>query len=56
MSRQKVYFVMMGTAITLFVLAWTVVRLYSRTAAIVMSIIAAPLPPLAAIVANSRPE
>ena len=37
----------------LILLAWNVVRLWSVTAAVVMSVIAAVIPPVAAIVANS---
>lgn len=46
------YFVLMGTCIGLIVLAWNVVRLWSTTAAVLMSVAAAALPPVAAIVAN----
>ncbi|QWC86832.1 hypothetical protein KLP28_05730 [Nocardioidaceae bacterium] len=43
---------MMGTCLTLIVLAWGVVRFFSTTAAVVMSLVAAVIPPIAAIVAN----
>ena len=56
MRRNRVYFVMMGTAIVLVVLAWTVIRIYSIGAAIAMSVVAAVIPPLAAIVANAGDE
>lgn len=52
MDQRRAYFVLMGTCIVLIVLAWNVVRLFSVTAALVMSAIAAVLPPIAAIVAN----
>jgi Protein of unknown function (DUF3099) len=52
MSRPKLYFWLMGICIALIVLAWQVVRYFSTTAAIVMSIVAAVIPPTAAIVAN----
>ena len=42
----------MGVCLVLIVLAWNVVRLWSTTAAVVMSVVAAVLPPIAAIVAN----
>ena len=42
----------MGVCLLLIVLAWNVVRLWSTTAAVVMSVIAAVIPPVAAIVAN----
>jgi Flp pilus assembly protein TadB len=50
--RKRLYFVLMGTCVVLILLAWNVVRLWSTTAAIVMSVVAAVLPPTAAIVAN----
>ena len=42
----------MGSCIVLILLAWNVVRLWSITAAVVMSVIAAVIPPAAAIVGN----
>ena len=43
---------MMGTCLVLVVLAWNVVRLWSTTAAVVMSLVAAVLPPAAVVVGN----
>lgn len=54
MSRQRLYLVMMGTCVGMFVVAWLVVSRFSVTAAVVVSVAAAMLPPVAAIVANSR--
>jgi len=51
-DRKKAYFWLMGTCITLIVLAWSVVRFWSTTAAVVMSMIAAVIPPIAVVVAN----
>jgi hypothetical protein len=51
-GRKRAYFVMMGTCLLLIVLAWNLVRLWSTTAAVVMSVVAAVLPPIAVIVAN----
>jgi uncharacterized membrane protein len=51
-GRKVAYAIMMGTCVTLIVLAWFVVRLYSTPAAIVMSLIAMVIPPFAAIVGN----
>jgi hypothetical protein len=51
-DRKKAYFWLMGACIVLIVLAWNVVRFYSVPAAVGMSIVAALLPPTAAIVAN----
>ena len=42
----------MGTCVVLILLAWNVVRFWSTTAAVVMSVVAAVLPPAAAIVGN----
>jgi DUF3099 family protein len=50
--RRRVYFWLMGFCILLIVLAWNVVRFYSITAAVVMSVIAAVIPPTAAVLAN----
>jgi hypothetical protein len=47
------YFWLMGSCVVLIVLAWNVVRFWSVTAAVVMSVVAAVIPPVAAIVANS---
>jgi hypothetical protein len=53
MHRRKVaYGIMMGTCLTLFVLAWAVVRLYSTTAAVAMTVAAMVIPPFAVMVAN----
>ena len=43
----------MGTCVVLIALAWNVVRLWSVTAAVVMSVIAAVIPPVAAFIANN---
>jgi len=50
--RKRAYFVLMGTCLLLIVLAWNVVRLWSVPAAIAMSVVAALIPPAAAVVAN----
>jgi len=54
--RDRAYFVMMGVCLLLFIAAWSFVRLYSLTAAVVMSCVALVIPPLAAIVANAGDE
>jgi hypothetical protein len=51
-SRKTLYFLLMGTCILLILLAWNLVRLWSVPAALVMSGIAAVLPPIAVIVGN----
>ncbi|MZE78112.1 DUF3099 domain-containing protein [Streptomyces xinghaiensis] len=52
--RRRSYFILMGACLTLFVTAWAVVRLWSVAAAIAMCVVAAAIPPVAAIVANRR--
>jgi hypothetical protein len=52
MPRKRLYFVLMGSCLTLIVLAWFVVRLFSTPLAIAMSVVALVIPPLAAIVGN----
>lgn len=56
MSRDKAYFILMGGCIVAVILAWTVIRLFSVTAAIVISVVVALVPPIAAIVANAGDE
>jgi ABC-type transport system involved in cytochrome bd biosynthesis fused ATPase/permease subunit len=56
MLRDHAYLVMMGACLLLFISAWSFVRLYSVTAAIVMSCVALVIPLLAAIVANAGDE
>ena len=51
-DKHRLYFVLMGTCLTLIVLAWFVVRLFSVPLAMGMSVVAAVLPPLAAMVGN----
>ncbi|HEY2505338.1 MAG TPA: hypothetical protein VGI58_02390 [Streptosporangiaceae bacterium] len=46
----------MGGCIAAVILAWTVIRLFSVTAAIVISVVVAIVPPIAAIVANAGDE
>ena len=52
MDRKKAYFWLMGTCIVLILLAWNVVRFWSTTVAVVMSVIAAVIPPIAIVVGN----
>jgi hypothetical protein len=54
--RNRIYFLLMGTSVTLVILAWWLVRLYSVTAAIIMSVVAMAIPPIAVIVANAGDE
>ena len=51
-TRRRAYFALMGTCVVLILLAWNVVRLWSTTAAVVMSVVAALLPPVAVFVGN----
>ena len=50
--RKRWYFFLMGSCLVLILLAWNLVRLWSTTAAVVMSAVAAVLPPIAVIIAN----
>jgi hypothetical protein len=50
--RHRAYFWLMGTCVVLILLAWNVVRLWSTTAAVAMSVVAALIPPVAAFVGN----
>lgn len=52
MNRKKAYFLMMGVCLGLILLAWNVVRFFSVPLAVGMSVVAALIPPAAAIVAN----
>lgn len=52
MNPHKAYFWLMGTCVVLILLAWNVVRFFSIPAAVGMSIVAALIPPTAAIIAN----
>jgi Protein of unknown function (DUF3099) len=54
--RNRVYFILMGLCLGLFVSAWAVVRLYSVTAAVVMTVVALAIPPIAVIIANAGDE
>ena len=56
MTRDRAYFVLMGGCIIAVILAWTVVRLFSVTAAVIISVCAGLIPPVAAIVANAGDE
>ncbi|WP_300682251.1 DUF3099 domain-containing protein [Nocardioides sp.] len=52
-QRERLYFALMGVCLLLILVAWTLVRLWSTPAAVTMSLIAAVIPPIAAIAANS---
>jgi Protein of unknown function (DUF3099) len=56
MRRNRAYFLLMGGCIVAVILAWTVVRLFSVTAAVVISVAVGLVPPIAAIVANAGDE
>ena len=55
-GRDWAYFVLMGLCLAMFVLAWSVIRRYSVTAAVVMSAVALCIPPIAVIIANAGDE
>lgn len=54
--RRRRYLWMMGVCLALIVLAWNVVRFWSTGAAVAMSVVAAVIPPIAAVVANWRAD
>jgi NADH:ubiquinone oxidoreductase subunit 6 (subunit J) len=56
MTRNRLYFLLMGGCIAAVILAWTVIRLYSVTAAIVISVAVMLVPPIAVMVANAGDE
>jgi hypothetical protein len=56
MGRNAAYFLLMGICLTLVTVAWTVVRLYSVAAAVIMSVLAMIIPPVAVMVANAGDE
>jgi hypothetical protein len=56
LTRNRVYFALMGGCLVAVILAWTVVRLFSVTAAVVISVVVGLVPPVAAIVANAGDE
>lgn len=56
MGRNRLYFALMGGCIAVVILSWTVVRLFSVTAAVVLSAVVLIVPPVAAIVANAGDE
>jgi hypothetical protein len=51
-DRKRLYFILMGSCLSLILLAWFVVRFYSTPAAIVMSVVAMVIPPVAAMIGN----
>lgn len=50
--RRRVYLTLMAVCLTLILLAWTWVRLWSTPLAVGMSFVAAVIPPVAAVLAN----
>lgn len=51
--RRRRYLIMMGACVLLLILAWGWIRLYSVTAAVAISAVAALIPPFAAILTNA---
>lgn len=54
-TRQRRYLLLMGTCLGLLLVSWVWVRLYSVTAAVVLTLIAMVIPPLAALIGNISP-
>jgi ABC-type transport system involved in cytochrome bd biosynthesis fused ATPase/permease subunit len=55
-GRDRMYLGLMAVCLTLFILAWAVVRNYSVTASVVMTVVALAIPPIAVIIANAGDE
>jgi drug/metabolite transporter (DMT)-like permease len=55
-TRNRWYFLLMGVCLTLFIASWAVIRLYSVVAAVVLSVVAMVIPPIAVMVANAGDE
>ncbi len=51
--RRRLYLGIMLPCLTLIIVAWTIVQWFSVTAAVIMSIVAMVMPPIAAIAANA---
>lgn len=49
---KRIYFALMGTCLTLIILAWVVIVHVSVLASVIMSAVALVIPPFAAIIAN----
>jgi len=56
MTRNRGYFLLMGVCLTLFIPSWAVIRFYSLVAAVVISVVAMVIPPIAVMVANAGDE
>ena len=56
MTRNRAYFLLMGGCIAAVILSWTVIRLFSVTAAIVVSVAVMIIPPIAVMVASAGDE
>ena len=54
-TRRRAYFALMGACLVLIVLSWTLIWRFSILAAVIMSLVALVIPPVAAIVANASP-
>ena len=54
-TRRRAYFALMGVCLVLIVLSWTLIWRFSILAAVIMSVIALFIPPVAAVVANASP-
>ncbi|MFD7225104.1 DUF3099 domain-containing protein [Streptomyces sp. NPDC059892] len=52
--RRRRYFLLMGGCLVLFVSAWTFVRAWSVPAAVGLCLVAMLIPPMAAIVGNTK--
>lgn len=53
-TRTREYLLLMGLCLTLLLVAWVGLRTVSTTAAVVVTLVAMVIPPIAAVVANRR--
>jgi hypothetical protein len=50
--RRRIYLIMMASCALLYLVSWTVIAPFSATWAVVVSVMASTLPPIAVIIAN----
>jgi hypothetical protein len=55
-TRKRAYFAMMGVCLLLIVLSWTLIWRFSILAAVIMSVVALFIPPIAVVIANAGPS
>jgi hypothetical protein len=51
-SRKRIYLTMMGICGLLYLASWTIIASFSTTWAVIVSLVASVIPPVAVIIAN----